>query len=277
MIYEWLDASRKNPVLMDPIDYVMYKTAKDAYTEGKSLVKNVKEKDWDAVSYKAGAGCLFIAEAGIASYASKAVFTKFKSPVGSKNALLDEPSINTSNFNFNKTTNPIKSKFFANQKATISRILSDETGAVGIGKNKNVGGVKGVAEANENIVYRAINPKDTSRLNQGLSLEAKNPEGAWKLDEHLIGGSGKASWANDPFISTTTDIDVARGFNQSGSNLGIVKIDLNKVSSQALKGYEVYPRINGVEGLPYHYSIWQQEVSVYKNIPNEAIRGFVKW
>ena len=132
------------------------------------------------------------------------------------------------------------------------------------------------AKTNENIVYRALNSKDSERLGQGLGLEAKNPVGTWKLDEHLIGGSGKSSWANDPFISTTTDIDVARGFNQSGSNLGVVKIDLNKVPSKALKGYEIYPRVNGVEGLPYHYSIWQQEVSVYKNIPKEAIRGFVK-
>lgn len=136
--------------------------------------------------------------------------------------------------------------------------------------------LKGVSNASENIVYRALNPKDAERLSQGLGLEAKNPAGTWKLDEHLIGGSGKASWANDPFISTTTDIDVARGFNQSGSNLGIVKIDLNKVPSQALKGYEIYPRVNGVEGLPYHYSIWQQETSVYQNIPIEAIKGFVK-
>ena len=58
--------------------------------------------------------------------------------------------------------------------------------------------------------------------------------------------------------------------------MGIVKIDLNKVPSQALKGYEIYPRVNVVEGLPYHYSIWQQETSVYQNIPIEAIKGFVK-
>ncbi|GAA0127555.1 hypothetical protein UT300019_34620 [Clostridium sp. CTA-19] len=139
-----------------------------------------------------------------------------------------------------------------------------------------MGSAKGAAKANENIVYRALNSKDAERLSQGLGLEAKNSAGTWKLDEHLIGGSGKASWANDPFISTTTDIDVARGFNQSGSSLGIVKIDLNKVPSQALKGYKIYPRVNGVEGLPYHYSIWQQEVSVYKSIPKEAIKGFVK-
>jgi len=135
---------------------------------------------------------------------------------------------------------------------------------------------KGTDNSNENIVYRALNQKDSDRLSQGLGLEAKNPNGTWKLDEHLVGGSGKASWANDPFISPTTDIDVARGFNQSGSNLGIVKIDLNKVSYQALKGYEIYPRLNGLEGLPYHYSIWQQEVSVHQSIPIKAIKGFVK-
>ncbi|NMO94324.1 RHS repeat-associated core domain-containing protein [Paenibacillus lemnae] len=134
----------------------------------------------------------------------------------------------------------------------------------------------GMGDSNENIVYRALNQKDADRLSQGLGLEAKNPNGIWKLDEHLVGGSGKGSWANDPYISTTTDIDVARGFNQSGSNLGIVEIDLNKVPTLALKGYELYPRKNGVEGLPYHYSIWQQEVSVHQRIPKDAIKGFIK-
>lgn len=46
--------------------------------------------------------------------------------------------------------------------------------------------------------------------------------------------------------------------------------------TKALKEYEIYPRVNGEAGLPYHYSIWQQEISVYKNIPIEAIKGFVK-
>lgn len=40
--------------------------------------------------------------------------------------------------------------------------------------------------------------------------------------------------------------------------------------------YEIFPRVNGREGLPYHYSIWQQEISVYKSIPYEAIIGFVR-
>ncbi|MCG8540988.1 MAG: hypothetical protein MJA82_13765, partial [Clostridia bacterium] len=136
--------------------------------------------------------------------------------------------------------------------------------------------IKGKSKTRKNLVYRALNKKDAERLSRGLGLEAKNPAGTWKLDEHLVSGSSKSSWANDPFISTTTDIDIARGFNKSGSNLGIVKIDLNKVPSPVLKGYEIYPRVSGVQGLPYHYSIWQQEISIYKNIPKKAIRGFVK-
>ena len=44
------------------------------------------------------------------------------------------------------------------------------------------------------------------------------------FNEHLVDGSSRSSWANDPFISTISDIDVARGFNQSGSNLRIIEI-----------------------------------------------------
>ena len=133
-----------------------------------------------------------------------------------------------------------------------------------------------LVDSKTNKVYRALNVKDAERYSQGLGLEAKKPNGMWSLDEHLVKGSGRASWLNAPFISTTTDIDVARGFNKAGSNLGIIEIDLNIVSTKALKGYEIYPRVNGEAGLPYHYSIWQQEISVYKNIPIEAIKGFVK-
>lgn len=38
----------------------------------------------------------------------------------------------------------------------------------------------------------------------------------------------------------------------------------------------MYPRVNGVEGLPYHYSIWQQEVTVHQDIPLEAILDYYK-
>ena len=128
----------------------------------------------------------------------------------------------------------------------------------------------------DNIVYRALNQKDFETINKGLGLEAKNPSGGWNLEQHLKKGSNKLSWQNDPYISTTSDINVARGFNESGSKLGVVEIDLSKVPSAQYKGYEIFPRVNGEAGLPYHYSIWQQETSVFQQIPREAIRGVVK-
>ena len=146
----------------------------------------------------------------------------------------------------------------------------------------NKGGDGGAPEADrsgdnsDNYTYRALNEKDYKRYTNGLDLEAKNPNGSWGLDEHLINGSGKDSWTNDPYISTTSDLSVAEGFNQSGSGYGIVKIDMNKVPSDSYKGYEIYPRVNGKEGLPYHYSIWQQEISVYQYIPFDAIVDYFK-
>ncbi len=129
----------------------------------------------------------------------------------------------------------------------------------------------GSGTSTDNYVYRALNQKDYERYTNGLGLEAKNPDGSWSLKEHLVDGSGKLSWVNDPYISTTSDFSVAKGFDQSGSGYGVVKIDMNKVTSASYKGYEMYPRLNGKEGLPYHYSVWQQETSVYQSIPFEAI------
>ena len=43
------------------------------------------------------------------------------------------------------------------------------------------------------------------------------------------------------------------------------------MNSPSYKGYEIYPCGNGKEGLPYHYSVWQQEISVYQSIPFEVI------
>ena len=104
-------------------------------------------------------------------------------------------------------------------------------------------------------------------------MEAKNPVGTWSLGEHVSFGSGKASWLNDPWIATTPELNVARSFD---SGNGILKINLNKVPSMQQRTWEIYPRVNGAEGLPYHYSIWQQETSVFQSIPVDAIEGFVK-
>jgi hypothetical protein len=42
------------------------------------------------------------------------------------------------------------------------------------------------------------------------------------------------------------------------------------------EGWRIYPCLPGNAGTPYYYSIWQQEVSVFQSIPQEAILGFVK-
>ena len=109
--------------------------------------------------------------------------------------------------------------------------------------------VKGGSDSG-NYVYRALNQKDYERYTKGLGLEAKNPNGNWSLKEHLVDGLGKLSWANDPYISTTSDLSVAKGFNQSGSGYGIVKIDLNKVNSPSYKGYEI--NLVGMAKKVYH-------------------------
>jgi hypothetical protein len=128
-------------------------------------------------------------------------------------------------------------------------------------------------ESESRIVYRALNSKDAARIKAGLGLEAKNPSGSWDVGQHVALGSRKSAWVKDPWIATTPDLNIARGFE--GGN-GIVAIDLNKVPSIQLKAWELYPRVNGEAGLPYHWSIWQQEISVFQNIPLEAIKGFVK-
>jgi RHS repeat-associated protein len=126
-----------------------------------------------------------------------------------------------------------------------------------------------------NLVFRALNSQDAATVARGEGIVAKNPEGEWSLAEHLVKGSSRASWANDPWISTTTDQSVAEGFNESGSKLGVVAINLDQVPSAAAEGWKIYPRLAGEAGLPYYYSIWQQEVSIFQSIPQEAILGFV--
>jgi hypothetical protein len=127
----------------------------------------------------------------------------------------------------------------------------------------------GAQSANEaNIVYRALNAKDAERLAAGLGLEAKNPAGTWTAAQHVARGSSRAALANDPWIATTSDLNVARAF-KSGN--GIAKIDLSKVPGPGVRVWEYAPRASGQAGIPYNYSIWQQETSIYRNIPRDAI------
>lgn len=90
--------------------------------------------------------------------------------------------------------------------------------------------------------------------------------GAWTLEEHLIRGSGPASYANDPWISTTPNLLVTQGFDRG---FGVIRINLNKLPANTTvkQGWMIYPRSSRA----YHYSIWQDEVSILKHIPANAI------
>ncbi|WP_276207157.1 RHS repeat-associated core domain-containing protein, partial [Lonsdalea iberica] len=135
-------------------------------------------------------------------------------------------------------------------------------------------------EGQSNIVYRALTEQDAARLANGESIQGKALDGNWSAAEHVAnqplsaasnaaGGPAK----NSPWISTTKDLDIARSYD---SGHGIIEIDLNKVSSPNAEVWKTAPRVNGTGGLPYHRSIWAQEVTVYKEIPNSAIKGLMK-
>jgi hypothetical protein len=67
-------------------------------------------------------------------------------------------------------------------------------------------------------------------------------------------------------------LDIAQAYD---SGNGVVAIDLSKVPSLQVEVWQSAPRVNGVEGLPYFRSIFGQEVTVYKTIPQSAVVGYV--
>jgi hypothetical protein len=85
-------------------------------------------------------------------------------------------------------------------------------------------------------------------------------------------GAGDAA-ANSPWISTTKSLDIAQAYD---SGNGIIAIDLKQLDSLQIEVWQKAPRVNGVDGLPYHRSIRAQEVTVYQTIPPKAIVGPVK-
>jgi RHS repeat-associated protein len=116
------------------------------------------------------------------------------------------------------------------------------------------------------FVYRAIRADEAASIKAGQGISSKNPAGSWSLEDHLIKGSSGSSWANDPWISTTSDLNVARSFN---SGNGIIRIDLSKLpgGTTTQQGWMTLPRSSP----GYHYSIWQQETSILGNVPQSAI------
>lgn len=65
-------------------------------------------------------------------------------------------------------------------------------------------------------------------------------------------------------------LEVAQGYDIGH---GIIAIDPDSVDSPQAEVWQTAPRVNGVEGLPYHRSIWAQEVTIYQTIPRKAIIG----
>lgn len=122
------------------------------------------------------------------------------------------------------------------------------------------------AYAEANYVYRALNSANARSIAAGEGISAKAVDGAWTLEEHLIYGSGSKSFLSDPWIATSSDIDIARAFS---SGNGVVRIDLSKLPSGSFeRGW-----LNLSRSSPgYHYSIWQQEVSIFGHIPQNAIK-----
>ena len=126
-----------------------------------------------------------------------------------------------------------------------------------------------------NIVYRAITPDDASNINNGLGISAKARDGAWTAAEHVANsgpGTGGAA-ANSPWISTSRNLEVAKSYD---SGNGVIAIDLSKVDALQIEVWQTAPRVNGVEGLPYHRSYWAEEVTIFQDIPHSAILGPVK-
>jgi hypothetical protein len=115
-------------------------------------------------------------------------------------------------------------------------------------------------------VYRALTSANAESLAAGDGIFAKAPAGSWSLEEHLIRGSSPKSFLNDPWISTTTDLNVAKAFNNGN---GIIRIDLSLIPERSMqKGWMSLPRSSPA----YHYSVWQQEISIYSHVPQNAIK-----
>jgi RHS repeat-associated protein len=123
-----------------------------------------------------------------------------------------------------------------------------------------------MARRGGNYAYRSLTSANAESLAIGKGIFAKAPNGSWTLEQHLIHGSSPKSFLNNPWIASSTDINVARSFS---SGNGLVRIDLSKISANSMqRGWMNLPRSSA----GYHYSIWQQEVSIFGHIPQNAIK-----
>lgn len=130
------------------------------------------------------------------------------------------------------------------------------------------------ANSGSNVAYRALTATDAAAVDGGIGLSAKAPNGTWTAAEHVANSGPGVGGApiNSPWIPTSRSLDVAKTYD---SGYGVIEIDLNKIGSFQTEVWKTAPRVNGVEGLPYHRSIWAQEVTIHQTIPATAIKGYV--
>ena len=131
----WGTAIKENPSNIIPNIYMSNQIANGVVTSGIELKTAIETKDLNSICSMAGRGTVLGLEMGLSSFGAKAISGGI-----AKGAAKGATSATAASSNAITSINPVKNKFFANQKATISRILRDETGSIGIGKNKNVGG-----------------------------------------------------------------------------------------------------------------------------------------
>ena len=127
------------------------------------------------------------------------------------------------------------------------------------------------------IIYRALNSKDEITVAKGVGIYAKNPNGKWDLRQHLINGSNDDAWKNDPWIATTTDLNVAIRFNKE-QNRGIVAIDLSKIGQMPRNGAIEFSSYsdNFLDEIAHDLAQKDKELTFYKQIPQKAIVGWIK-
>jgi len=135
-------------------------------------------------------------------------------------------------------------------------------------------------DENRNIVYRAVTETDFNNILLGKGIRSKYsfPNKEWSLLQHVTWGGADSRGVDisigfDPWISTTTSLEVANKFN---SGYGIVVIDLNLVSNdKKVPMYEFWGRTDYEGELAYAFGVAEKEISVYKYIPNKAIVGYI--
>ena len=115
-------------------------------------------------------------------------------------------------------------------------------------------------------VYRVIRPDE----NPAQGLTAKNPSATYTPEGHILNGS--KSKFKSQYISTTTDINIAREWaNQTGNR--IVEIDLSQVSGRVIDlstdvGRNTYLKGATAKG----FAKGSLEVLIEGFIPPEAIK-----